>query len=600
MKEKRHKKKHKKRVKDKSSNDAKKKSRRESSSESSESSDSDKWVEKKPLKTSDRDEWMSMTGMLKTFTKDDIKSKEVKDKKHIDSYNPAASSRELNPYWKDGGSGVPQTSESFRKSRQFIKPSDNNDYYSRSSSSSRDINKTNATKIDSYYERKSSNWRKSSKETRQEPVEEQIKISSNPTLSGNADNIIKSFKGHGNEKNSLYLSDEKMNKLAAKIVKAEIMGNLKLVEELKTKLEAAREYRKNNPDAGNKLEEDDRVMLMSTTTTGNSRPLTSMPGDPRSKGGKRKAETHDASGRVKYFGNDDRYNLAQMFQEEKYGTNYDEDAELAHVASKSKNPNDDLEDIFLDNISKNKNPSKESEKEKQRAINQNVKLERSLEGCEHCFDSRNMLKHLIVSCGSKIYMALPAKRSLMRGHCILTTILHSTCVTNLDEDVWEEIMNYRKLITQYFNSQNKDVVFYETATKLHRFPHMVINCVPLPRDVGDMASIYFKKALLECEAEWSMNKKVVDLKGKNIRKGIPKGLPYFWIDFGMDPGFAHVIEDQQLFPINFAEEVIGGMLDLDHSLWKNPKKEYGDLQRKKVLEFIKDWKPFEQSSKEKK
>lgn len=98
-----------------------------------------------------------------------------------------------------------------------------------------------------------------------------------------------------------------------------------------------------------------------------------------------------------------------------------------------------------------------------------------------------------------------------------------------------------------------DVVFYETATKLHKHPHMVINCVPLPRDVGDMAAIYFKKALLECEAEWSMNKKVVDLKGKNIRRGIPKGLPYFWVDFGMDPGYAHVIEDQQLFPKTFAE-----------------------------------------------
>lgn len=96
-------------------------------------------------------------------------------------------------------------------------------------------------------------------------------------------------------------------------------------------------------------------------------------------------------------------------------------------------------------------------------------------------------------------------------------------------------------------------MFFETATRLNRHPHLVINCVPLPRDVGDMAAIYFKKALLECEAEWSMNKKVVDLKGKNIRKGIPKGLPYFWVDFGMDPGFAHVIEDQQLFPRNFAE-----------------------------------------------
>ena len=39
------------------------------------------------------------------------------------------------------------------------------------------------------------------------------------------------------------------------------------------------------------------------------------------------------------------------------------------------------------------------------------------------------------------------------------------------------------------------------------------------------------------------------------------------------------------------------MLDLDHKLWKNAQKEYGDAQRKKVIEFMKDWKPFEQSMK---
>lgn len=122
---------------------------------------------------------------------------------------------------------------------------------------------------------------------------------------------------------------------------------------------------------------------------------------------------------------------------------------MARVAGKSKNPNDDLEDIFLDDISKNKNSSKESEKEKHRAINQNKKLERSLEGCNYCFDSKNMLKHLIVSCGSKIYMALPATKSLVKGHCILSTIQHTTCVTALDEDIWTEILVRWSIITLY-------------------------------------------------------------------------------------------------------------------------------------------------------
>lgn len=112
----------------------------------------------------------------------------------------------------------------------------------------------------------------------------------------------------------MYLSDEKMNKLAAKIVKAEILGDTESVRKLKTKLEEAREYRKQNPDAGaGKEDEDDRVMLISTSRSGNSRPLTSgEKGDPRSKGGKRKAETHISGERTKYFGNDDKYNLKEM------------------------------------------------------------------------------------------------------------------------------------------------------------------------------------------------------------------------------------------------------------------------------------------------
>ncbi|KPJ20044.1 CWF19-like protein 2-like [Papilio machaon] len=605
MKEKREKKK--KHKKDKLKQKKSKKKAYESDS-SSNSTQSDEWVEKDTGSSKNRDEWMSMTGMLKTYTKDDVKVSREDDKKHIDSYNPSTSSRELNPYWKHGGSGLPQSHESFCKSKQFMKPSDDDDYYTKPlSNQGKQMTRTKHEHRDdrNVGERKHYNWQKTEKREEKQNYKSKHDYDTKTNESLNDKRSSASLKGptETSEKvsDSLYLSDEKMNKLAAKIVKAEIMGDTKLVNQLKVKLEAAREYRKQNP--GVCKDDDSGIMLMTTTPSGNSRPLSkadsSHAGDPRSKGGKRKAETHSANQRVKYFGNDDKYNLSQMFEEEKYGTNYDQDAELAAIAAKHRNPNDDLEDIFVDEISKNRNVAKDNEKERQQAINQSMKLERSLEGCEYCIDSKNMLKHLIVSYGSKVYVALPAKKSLVKGHCIITTLQHNTCVTSLDEDIWEEILNYRKMITQFFNSQNKDVVFFETATRLHRYPHLVINCVPLPRDVGDMASIYFKKALLECEAEWSMNKKVVDLKGKNIRKGVPKGLPYFWIDFGMDPGFAHVIEDQQLFPKTFAEEIIGGMLDLNHNLWKNPQREYGNLQRQKVLEFVKEWKPFETSMKNK-
>ncbi|GBP41803.1 CWF19-like protein 2 homolog [Eumeta japonica] len=590
------------------------------------SSSSDEWAEKESAitKQEKHDDWMSMSGMIKTYTRNDIKQDVEKEKRQIDSYNPASSSRELNPYWKNGGTGLPQTPDSFRKSRPYIKPKDDDDFFSKSSNKK----EYNCKEYKDIQNRKDKpNWKQSNEN------ENRIVKYDTPDDSFGQNQNEKAGPSHASMDlkegvEDKYLTDEKMNKLAAKIVKAEIMGDIQLVNKLKTKLGAAREYRKQNPNLVTDIEEDKNVMLTFTSNSGSTKPLTkSHSGDPRSKGGKRKAETHYHGERAKYFGNDDKYSLAQMFEQEKYSNNYDNEAQLARVASKHKNPNDDLEDIFTEDISKNVNTAKQDEKEKQRAIREHYKVEKSIEGCEYCVGSKNMLKHLMVSCGNKVYVALPSRRSLVQDQCIISTIQHATCVTAIDEDVWEEIMNsanvvshplvndrdllrrmfnfgcgqshncltkdYRKALTQFFNSKEKDVLFYETATRLHRYPHLIIHCVPMPRDVGDVAAIYFKKALMECEAEWSMNKKVVELKGKNIRKGIPKGLPYFWIDFAMEPGFAHVIEDQHLFPMTFGEEVIGGILDLDHNLWKNPQKENGDQQRKKVLEFISTWKPFD-------
>jgi len=65
--------------------------------------------------------------------------------------------------------------------------------------------------------------------------------------------------------------------------------------------------------------------------------------------------------------------------------------------------------------------------------------------------------------------------------------------------------------------------------------------------------LILQKAILECETEWATNKKLVDLSGKDVRRAVPKGLPYFAVDFGLDSGFAHVIEDEKMFPKNFAQ-----------------------------------------------
>jgi len=51
---------------------------------------------------------------------------------------------------------------------------------------------------------------------------------------------------------------------------------------------------------------------------------------------------------------------------------------------------------------------------------------------------------------------------------------------------------FRKYLTKMFSERNQDVVFMETSMHLKRFPHMHIECVPMDKEVGDLAPIYFK------------------------------------------------------------------------------------------------------------
>jgi len=43
-----------------------------------------------------------------------------------------------------------------------------------------------------------------------------------------------------------------------------------------------------------------------------------------------------------------------------------------------------------------------------------------------------------------------------------------------------------------FKDRDEDVVFFETAVFLKHHPHMYIECVPMAKEIGELAPIYFK------------------------------------------------------------------------------------------------------------
>ncbi|KAM7349009.1 CWF19-like protein 2 homolog [Cochliomyia hominivorax] len=578
------------------------KSKRSSSSEidSDETNNKPNKVEvKKADEPLQRDSWMTDAIMLKTYSKERIENK-PNEKQQIDAYDPAKSSRELNPYWKSTGTGLPA----------FKKPKDEDDY---------DSNKTQKS-IYSYNSCSSKGWKKQSEQMKLPdtlPTYRKKSMSSSDDHGSSSDGEEeKEPKKEKNENCSLstseFLTDQQMNELGAKILKAEIMGNMSLANELRDKLEKARTQRnifkerqksaylvgKQNSKKVEEDKEDEYILLTHTDQMGNTRPLPSSKYvDPRDLYGGRKKQkqkridTHNESGeRIRYFADDDRHDLKQMFEREKYSSASDASLQFANIAAKHKNPNDDMDDIFAEKICKD-NSLHSERKERDRAIREHMKIEAALDNCDKCFGSSKLQKELLVCVGENVYLALPWHQGFQPGHCMIIPNEHATCCTQIDENTWTEINDFRKAITRMFAAQRKDVIFFEIANKLHKRPHLVIHCIPICDSDAEMAPFYFKKAIEESEHEWCINKQLISLRNKSIRNSIPKGLPYFWVNFGMDTGFAHVIEDEERFPPNFAQEIIGGMLNLDANKWRRLQKEQNIITKVKM--FADSWKKYD-------
>jgi glycerol-3-phosphate cytidylyltransferase-like family protein len=61
----------------------------------------------------------------------------------------------------------------------------------------------------------------------------------------------------------------------------------------------------------------------------------------------------------------------------------------------------DMDDIFVEQARLKKSIGKVQSRERSQAIREHRMIDKVLENCNWCFDSKKMLKHLVVAIGSK-------------------------------------------------------------------------------------------------------------------------------------------------------------------------------------------------------
>ncbi|KAH9604035.1 hypothetical protein KSS87_015021 [Heliosperma pusillum] len=85
------------------------------------------------------------------------------------------------------------------------------------------------------------------------------------------------------------------------------------------------------------------------------------------------------------------------------------------------------------------------------------------ESCLFCFENPQRPKHLVVAIANFAYLMLPQFTPVAPGHCCIVTLQHELATRMVDDNVWEEIRNFKKCLIMMFAKQGKEVIFLETV-----------------------------------------------------------------------------------------------------------------------------------------
>ncbi|KAI5741155.1 hypothetical protein M8J76_010896 [Diaphorina citri] len=342
------------------------------------------------------------------------------------------------------------------------------------------------------------------------------------------------------------VTHDDVNKLAAKLIKAEMMGNTALVAKLKLKLEAAKSQEvKPSRKPREEVRQEHRVVVISE----------------HSMKDKRKMELLERK-KLAFLGdNEDRW-----VSEGKTFANIGDEYEETPDAPRRKKPKS--------NTSTGAN-----------ALQQAKRTADMLNSCAYCRSSEAG-KHrpiLIDQVSEHVYLALPPHEPLVPHHCMIVTQQHTPCLRQTERNVYDSIRSVCEKLVARFSRARKTCVFYEMVSSM-KWNHCVVHCVPLDDSTGEMAPMYFQKSLQDLESDSRNNRTLIKIERNKLCSSIPTELEYFYVNFDWGKGFAHLIENKM--SRTFAEEIIGGMLDLDSSKWRKPAPLTYEAQMKLKLDFL--------------
>ena len=181
--------------------------------------------------------------------------------------------------------------------------------------------------------------------------------------------------------------------------------------------------------------------------------------------------------------------------------------------------------------------------------------------CWFCLSSPEVSKHLVISVGTEVYVAL-ARGGLVENHFLILPITHHQSLSILPKEVMEEMNLYKDAIGRYYASTDRVPVFFE---RNYKTSHCQLQVIPVHKNQApDLKETFMEMA--ECN-----NFKISELPTHTDLRQIAKpGVLYFYVELPSGEKLYYRIKKD--FPLQFGREVLASdrILDLSDKVdWKD-------------------------------
>jgi hypothetical protein len=231
---------------------------------------------------------------------------------------------------------------------------------------------------------------------------------------------------------------------------------------------------------------------------------------------------------------------------------------------------------------------------------------KALSGCFYCYNGPSWDQNLLISLGNSLCLAIPRVNWLYFGHVIISPLEHMSSVREMSEDCLAEYNSCKDRLFSYYQRLSPPLfpVFiecsYHSGDQANQSAHCIVQCLPLDAEQFAEAKFAFKTAIQSADQSWKNKEKIIEItpeKQKLVQTNninalaqyIPANFPYFCVEFGLNNGgFIHVIESKQDFPINLGLEVICSLCELEAQFLLRGKKTQANQQaaNNRVKEFV--------------